>query len=87
MLFALLRKKPVLWMSRCQFRQLGPGVVGRRAILAKEILGDLVDAHVGALGREDRGHQQFQRRLEIERAGGVGVLFGQAPSDLGGVPF
>ena len=70
-----------------QFRLAGLGVIGRGSVLAKERLRDLIDANVGALGRKNRGHQQFQRRAEVERAAGVGIRGGQPLGDLGGVPF
>jgi len=43
-----------------------PQVVLRRAVLAEELLGDLVDALVGALCREDRGNEQLKRRGEAQ---------------------
>ena len=74
MLLALLRKKPVLWMSRFELRERRLGVVGGRAVLLEQVLGDQVHPLVGTLGREDRGHQKLQRVAEIERALGVGIF-------------
>ena len=74
MLFALLRKKPVLWISPLELLGIGSGVIGRRMVAAEQILGDDVDTHIGTLGREDRRDKQFQRRMEFQRAGCLGVL-------------
>ena len=54
-----------------QLGQRRGGEMGRTGILAKQRRRDHVDPLVGALGREDRGHQQFQRRLEVQRALGL----------------
>ena len=53
-------------------------------VLGEEILGDDVDPHVGALGREDRGDQKLIRRIEVERALGVGIVLLQLPHYRGG---
>lgn len=40
---------------------------------AEQLRGDLIDAAIGALGREDGGQKELERRAEIERTAGGGV--------------
>ena len=47
-----------------QFVERGLGVVGGRTVLAEQVFVTRLTRCVGALGREDRGHQQFQGRAE-----------------------
>ena len=68
-----------------QFGQRGGGEMGRIGVLAKQRRRDHVHPLVGALGREDRRHQQFQRRPEVQRALGLRVLAPQGADYLGGV--
>ena len=51
----------------------------------RTVFGDLVDPLVGALGREDRRHQELNGRLEAERALGVGVVGLQAAEHAAGL--
>src|SRR5690242_7953410 len=64
-----------------QLLQVGARVVRRAAILLEESLRHGVDTLVGALGREDGGDEQLQRRGEIERAGGIGIICPQDRHD------
>ena len=65
-----------------ELRQGSAAMAGRGEGL-EERRRDHVDAHVGALGGEDGGHQQFPRGAVVEGALGVGVGFVQAFEDGG----
>ena len=65
-----------------QLGNRGLGIVGRRAVLAEQVVSDDVHPLVGALGRKDGRHEQFQGRLEVQRAGGIGVAAGEQPNDV-----
>lgn len=71
-----------LEVGRAGGRQgLGVGVFG------KQVRRDHVHPNVGALGREDGRHQQFQRRTKHQRTVGVGIGRLEPPDDTGGVAF
>ena len=65
-----------------QFGQRRPGVVGGGAILLEQVRRDQVHALVGALGREDGRHQQFERVGVVQFAMRVRVSLLQAGDDL-----
>ena len=65
-------------MLVCRRKSLGVRVAGEQRGRHQ------VDANVGTLGREDGGDQQLQRVFVVQRALGVGILFGQEPDDLPG---
>ncbi len=52
----------------------GLGRIGHR----KQARGSLVDAHVGGLGGEQYGGEQFERRAPVQLRRRVGVVFAQA---------
>jgi len=60
-------------------------VVPGGLVRLEEVRGHLVDALVGALRREDHGHQQFQSGVEIERDGRIGIFLVQPVDDLRGL--
>ena len=66
-------EKPGRLYQRLEFLLGDGGVVLSIAAADKEAAGDLVDTHVGALGRKDGGHQQFERVGEIQFAVGVRI--------------
>ena len=73
MFLALLRKKPVLWMARSSSASLAAANGRASGYLLKQLLGDDVHPRVGALGRKDRGHEQFAaacRKSSAQRASG-----------------
>ena len=51
----------------------GGGIVCGGLVLAEQVFRDLVHALVGALRRQDRRHQQLQRRAVVQAALGVGI--------------
>ena len=59
MLRALLRKKPVDLIAVLQLLWVGVGESLGVGIAGEQGRRDQVDAHVGALGRQDRGHQKL----------------------------
>ena len=81
MLLALLRKNPVLWMSFSSSAMGTCGIVRGRAIFAEQVFGDDVHPLVRTLGGEDRRHEQFQRRVEVQRTRGVGVVAAEQADD------
>lgn len=46
----------------------------------------LVHPDIGALGAQNRRHQQLQRGLEVEFAAGIGILDGENPIGFPGTP-
>ena len=82
MLLALLRKKPVRLDGPLQFGERSLGVVGGGAILLEQLRRDQVHALVGALRRQDRRHQQFERVGMVQFAMRVRVSLLQAGDDL-----
>ena len=77
-------EKPGGLHQRLEFVLGDGGVVLRGAAAEKEAACDLVDTHVGALGRKDGGHEQLERVGEIQLAVGVGVGAGEKVEQLGG---
>src|SRR5262245_38364682 len=64
--------------------RLGPGVVACPGVLLEQSGRDHVHALVRALRREDRGDQELERGLEVERDLGVRIGLLQGPDDLPG---
>lgn len=58
-----------------EFLRRDGSVVRRGAASIEECRGHHVDTDIGALGREDGGHQKFERVGEIQFAVGIGVDF------------
>ena len=54
-------------------RQRSGGQGGGRRVAFEKLRRDQIHPHVGALGREDRGHQQLQGVRMVEHAEGVGI--------------
>ena len=81
-LFVLLRKKPVDRMisstssGRAIESDFGIGIA------PEEVRRNQVDPRVGALGRQDRGTQEFERVVMIELAVRVGIALLQPTEDL-----
>jgi len=59
------------------------GVVGGGPVLLEEVGGDHVDLPVGALRREDRGDEQFERIRVVQLAVGIGVGLAKDLRELG----
>ena len=78
---ALARKNPVDLMIVLELGRVGLRVVRGRRVAREELGGDEVDAHVGGLRRQQRRHEQLQRRAEVELAVGVGVALRQGTVD------
>ena len=66
--FAFDRKNPVEWTSVLELLGVGVGEVGRRRVAGEHRRRDLVDHLVGALGRQDRGDQELERRCRCTSA-------------------
>ena len=62
------------WLhQRLEFVLGDVGVVLRGAAAGEEAAGDLVDPHIGALGRKDGGHEKFERGGVVQFAVGVRI--------------
>ncbi len=72
-LLALLRKNPVERISSSSSAGSARASASGVGIAAKQFRRHLVDPHIGALGREDGGHQQLPGAVEVQGALGTGI--------------
>ena len=56
-----------------KIRAIGTREVRGGRVGPEECRGDLIDPHIGALGREHRRHKELEGRRKIELAVGIGV--------------
>ena len=84
MFFALLRKKPVLLIAFSSWA-CGAGRNRRPYDTLEQLLGHDIDPHIGTLGRENRGHEQLERRIVNQGALGRRVHRGQLAADANGM--
>ncbi len=77
----LFRKKPVEWIIPLELGPVGPGEgIGRR-VFPEQGRRDRVDQLVGALGGQDRGHEDLERVNELERGPSLGIVLPQQTND------
>ena len=80
MFCALLRKKPVDWIELLQLGRVGVGEGGGVGVAGEQGGRDQVDAHVGALGRQDGGDEQLEGRRRSRARSGRRGRGGPAPA-------
>ncbi len=70
-----------------QLGRVGRGEGGGARVAGEQFGRDHVDPRIGGLRREDRRHQQLERRLMIELAQRFGILGGETHRHLAGSAF
>jgi len=81
--FGLVAEEAGGFYEGFEFGQGSLGHGGGSGEAAEELGRDQVDAHVGALGGEDGGDEEFPRRAVGERALGVGIGLIESAEDGG----